>query len=354
MTFRAFATWFVVAAIAVVAAFVVVLGRPTSHVDPLSREPVFAELRANPDEVARVTIESRFDTFTFVREDGRWRTPDKHNYPLDENDVRELVVKLTDMRYIERKTSQPDRFERLEVNDIKGELSEAVHVRIATAGDKPLADVIVGRPSARFIDGSVSGTYIRFPGTDDVWLASGAVNVQTRLVPWLDRQVVSVPADTVRQIVVGSGDGTYSLVREGEGDASSFKIPQAPEGRDVDQRAGQGLVRALAGVALEDVKPASEFSLPDDAKHARVETMDGIAVDLRLAEVDKKPWATVSASYIGDAADQSDAAKAARQRVEEINKRVDGWVYWVPSDMFDRLTAPLEKQLIEEKKEGQS
>jgi hypothetical protein len=354
MTIRAFLVWLVVAAVSAVAALAAVVGQPTSSVDPLSREPVFKQLRAAPDEVARVTVSSRFDTFTFIRENGRWRAPDKFDYPVDSTDVRELVVKLSDMRYIERKTSKAERFERLEVNDIKEETSEAVLVRMATADDKPLAEVIVGRPSARFIDGSVSGTYIRFPDSDDVWLASGAVNVQTRLVPWLDRTIVSIPADTVTHVVIGAGEGSYEVVREGVGDSAAYAIPQVPEGREVDARAAQSLTRTLASVSLEDVKPAADLTLPADAKQARFETQDGIAVDLRLAEIDRKPWMTVNAAYTGDAGDEGEAAKAARQRVADINARVNGWVYWVPSDIFERLTAPLDKQLIEEKKEGQS
>lgn len=345
MTYRAFLGWLLIAVVAVVGAMAVVVSKPTSSVDPLSRDPVFAELRANPDDVARLTISSRFDTYTFVRQDGRWRAPEKFNYPVDSNDVRDLVVKLSDMRFMERKTSNPERFERLEVNDIEEENSESVYVRMATADDKPLVEAIVGRPSARFIDGSVSGTYIRLPSNNEVWMASGAVNVQTRQVPWLERNVVSIPADTVARVVIGSGDDRYEVDRKGSGDEATYTIPQVPEGREAEARAAQNLTRGLASVSLEDIQPSAEFTMPADAKRARFETLDGIAVELRLAEVDKKPWASVAASYIGDAADKSDAANAARQRVEEINARVDGWVYWIPSDIFDRLTAPLDKQL---------
>jgi hypothetical protein len=354
MTYRAFLGWLVVAVVTVVAALAVVVGRPTSSVDPLSREPVFTELRANPDGVARLTIASRFGAFTFVRAQGEWRAPDKYDYPVDSNDVRELVVKLSDMRYIERKTSNPERFERLEVNDIEDELSESVHVRMADAEDRVLAEVIIGRPSARFIDGSVSGTYIRFPEAVEVWLASGAVNVQTRQVPWLDREIVTIPADTVARVVVGSGDGAYEVVREGDGDAAEYVVPQVPEGRKLADRVTQSLTRSLADVALEDVRPRSEFAMPEDARVARVETRDGVAVALRLAEIDQRPWVTVDASYIGGADDTSEAAKAARQTVAGINARVGTWVYWIPSDIFDRLTKPLEEQLEPVKKEGES
>ena len=354
MTLKAFLGWLIVAAVTVVAATVMVIDRPTSTVDPLSRAPVFNDLRANPDDVARLTISSRFGSFTFERENGKWRVPDKYDYPVDNNDVRDLVVKISDMRYIERKTSNTKRFARLEVNDIKDELSESVYIRMAAADDRTLAEAVVGRPSSRFIDGSVSGTYIRFPKTDEVWLASGAVNVQTRLVPWLEREVVKIPADTVARVVIGKGDGAYELVREGEGDNVKYVIPQVPKGRELADRVTQDLTRSLANVALEDVKPRAELTMPADARVARVETLDGVAVDLQLAEIDKQPWSLVSASYIGDAGDESDPAKAARQRVADINARVGNWAYWIPSDIYDRLTKPLEKQLEPKKKDGAS
>lgn len=356
MTLRAFLGWLIVAIVTVAAATVLVVSRPTSSVDPLAREPVFTDLRANPDDVARLTVSSRFGAFTFIRKDGVWLAPDKFDYRVDSDDVRDLVVKLSDMRFIERKTSNPERFERLEVNDIDDELSESVYVRMASADERTLAEAIIGRPSARFIDGSVSGTYIRFPENDEVWLASGAVNVQTRQVPWLDREIVKVPADTVARVIIGTGDEAYEAVREGEGEDATFVVPQVPEGRELKDSVVRDLTRGLANVALEDVRPRAELALPEDAHFARVETLDGVAIDLRMAKIDDRPWVTVAASYIGDAGDETEAANAARTRVVDINARVGDWVYWVPADVYDRLTKPLDDQLKpeEEDKEGAS
>src|SRR5690606_10542242 len=105
-------------------------------------------------------------------------------------DVRRLIAGLADMRYVERKTSIPERFHRLGLEDIDAELSDSAHLRVLDGNGESLADVIVGRPSARFFGGHSSGTYIREPGTNNTWLVSGVTNVQTRLVPWLARSIV--------------------------------------------------------------------------------------------------------------------------------------------------------------------
>lgn len=351
MSPRIFFSWLIVTIVTVVLATFVVLDRPTASFDPVDREPVFAALRANPDAATKVEVKSRFGSFTLERGDDGWTTPDRFGYRIDSNDVRRLIVSISDMRYIERKTSRPERFERLEVDDIDGINAESAYVKISDGSGSVLAESIIGRPSARFIDGSVSGTYIREPDTNNVWLVSGIANVQTRLVPWLDRTIVTVPANTVARVELTSAEGTVALSRE-TADAEDFAVAEVPEGRIVDKRKVTSISRVLANVSLEDIQPRSELKLPGDAQTAAVTTFDGVRVSARLANIDKKNWAEFTATFIGDPTDQSDEAKAARASVEEINQRVGNWVYWLPSAAYENLTAKLETVLEPKKDEA--
>jgi len=352
MSPRIFLGWLVITVVTVVLAVFVVLDRPTAKFDPVSRVPVFQALRADPDAAAKVEVNSRFGSFSMVRADGVWSTPDRFGYPVDTKDIRRLIVSISDMRYIERKTSRPERFERLEVDDVDGINAESAYVRISDAAGAVLAEAIIGRPSARFIDGSSSGTYIREPGTNNVWLVSGIANVQTRLVPWLERTIVSVPANTVARVELSGSDGSFVLSRETP-DTEDFGLADAPEGRALNKRKITSITRALADISLEEVKPRSDLTLPDDAQTATATTFDGVAVTVRLAKIDNKNWSTFEAAYSGDPSDQSDAAKAARASVDDINQRVGNWVYWLPSANFESLTTKLEG-VLEAKKDKAS
>lgn len=338
MSPKVFFAWLVVTIVTVVAAFAVGIGRDTASYDTLSREPVFAELRADPSAAAQIEIESRFDTFTLERDEDGWSTPDRAGYPVDEGDVRRLVAGLSDMKYVERKTSMPERFSRLGLEDIDAELSDSAHVTVKGANGDVLADVIVGRPSARFYAGTSSGTYIRMPGSDETWLVSGVTNVQTRLVPWLDREIVAIPANTVARIEIGEGEAGYVLSRE---DAEAqFALAEMPEGRSLDTATVDAMAKALASVELEEVKTREDLSLPDDAQVALVTTFDGLNIAIRLAKLDNKYWAQFEASGEGDAA-------------SEINARTGNWTYWVPSATFNALTHPRE-DLLAPKEDGAS
>ena len=154
MSPRIFLTWLVVTVVTVVLAIVVGLGRETASFDLVKREPVFEDLRENPDAAAKVEVKSRFGEFSLLREDDGWVTPDRADYPVQESDVRRLIISLADMRFVERKTANPERFYRLEVQDIDQELADSAYVKVSNVDGKVLAELIVGRPSARFFAGN--------------------------------------------------------------------------------------------------------------------------------------------------------------------------------------------------------
>ncbi|MBS28761.1 MAG: hypothetical protein CL566_07550 [Alphaproteobacteria bacterium] len=345
MSPRIFWGWLIITVVTVALTVALGLGRETASFDLAKGEPVFADLRANPDSAARVEVKSRFGEFTLIRESEGWVTPDRNDYPVSETNIRRLIVGLSDMRFIEPKTSDPERFRRLEVQDIDKELADSAYVKVSDGEGKELAEVIIGRPSARFFGGRANGTYIREPGTNNVWLVSGVTNVQTRLVPWLQREIVEIPANTVAKISIGEGETAYSLSRTAADD-EAFRISGAPEGRNLDPEKVRPVTRAISGVNFEDVKLRSELSLPADAKVAEFLTFDGLAVRVRLAEIDRKKWAMFEAIYTGDAADESHAAKAALAAVEDINMRVGSWIYWIPSATYTNLTRPVDEILV--------
>ncbi|HCP01157.1 MAG: hypothetical protein CL573_04745 [Alphaproteobacteria bacterium] len=345
MSPRVFLGWLVVTVVTVVLTVIVGIGKETASFDLVKREPVFDALRSAPNSAAQIKIKSRFDAFTMNKGEAGWVTPDRNNYPIDEADIRRLVAGLSDMRYVERKTADPGRFYRLEVQDIDEEFSDSAYVKVTGTGGEVLAEAIIGRPSARFFDGRVSGTYIREPGTNNVWLVSGVTNVQTRLIPWLQRDIIRIAANQVASVSIGTGEGGYTLARKGPSD-KAFTINGAPKGRELNPSRATSVSRALASVELEDVRPRGEIELPTDATVATIVTFDGITVGVRLAEVDRKKWANFDVSYTGDPSDQSEAANTARTMVKEINARVGAWTYWVPSATYGNLTRSLEDMLV--------
>lgn len=347
---KIFVGWAFAAVVFAIAAVAVAFNQPSISTVNLENEAAFPEVRDKANDVSKITITTGEGSFALTRkEDGNWVAPEKYDYPAASKKVRELIVTMADMKLVEPKTAQADRFTRLEVEDIDVEGSNSRLVRLETANGDVVAEAIFGKTRYRLTGRSESGTYIRRPGEQQAWLASGKVNVENELDDWLEKEIVHLSSDSVRRVeLTPHGGQTYSAERtDKEGD---FQVAGVPEGRKLKDGATNSLAPVLAYVDLKDVRPRGEFEMPAERHTARAATFDGVEVSVEFAKTDDANWAVFSARYVGDSAEESEEAKAARERAEEINDRVKDWAYQIADHVAARLSKPIEDLLEDEDK----
>jgi Domain of unknown function (DUF4340) len=384
MSPKVFLVLAVITAVTTVAAVFAVLSQPTVTTLQFVDEPAFPALRENPDAVAKVTLSSPEGTITLVRETGdRWAALERHGYPVDRKRVRDLVVALADMRLIERKTAQPEHYDRLEVEAPDSENAQSELLRLEAADGQVLAEAIIGKQRYRLTGTEPSGTYLRQPDEAQSWLASGGVQIDREVARWLDGEIVNVDPGAIRRIEVEpAGEPSYSVVRDDPGDALRLVGLADDEALKEDADLSR-LTGALSGVRLEDVEPRDQLTWPAEQHVARVETFDGVELTVRLAQIDDGYWATfdarataptnraapaeageaqpdataggetetVEADAGDDAAgeasgdpegaspDETVAAESAPPiDPAQLNQRVGKWAYRIPEHLFNRLS----------------
>lgn len=335
----------IVTAITFAAAVVAVVSQAHVTTVETSNEPAFAELHKNPDAVAKIIIRDADNGFTLRRgDDGQWTAPDKFDYRADRDKVRDLVVKMADMQLIERKTARPDLYHRLEVEDLDAEGAQSRFVRLESKDGTVLAEALFGKTVNHKTGPANTGIYLRPVGSDRAWLASSDLAIDTEPNKWLDRAIVDLASGVVRRVAVRPQTSRpYAIERkEGEDD---FHVADLPDDIAIKQNDVNRIGSAFTNLTFEDVKPKDQMSWPDASDTAKLETFDNLGLEARLAKVADATWIQISATYLGDEADDSEGAKAARQTAEEINQRVGKWIYQIPDYAADRLRRPLDELL---------
>jgi hypothetical protein len=395
MTPKAFVSLAAITLVVVVGAVFVVLRQPSTTTLQLVDEPAFPTLRENPDAVAKIIVTTPGGSITLVRETGdRWAALERYGYPVDRRRVRELVVALADMRLIERKTAQPEFYDRLQVEDPGAENAKSHLVRLESEGGTVLAEAIIGSQRYRLTGTEPSGTYLRRPGEAASWLASGGVEIGEDVAAWLDDQVVDLNGRAIERIRIKPvGKPGYVVEREDPG--GELRVADLAAGEAIKEDADFArLTGALADVRLQDVKPRDQLSWPAASELAQIETFDGLEMTVRLAKIDDQYWATFDARAIeptggaapnpaneaasgpeteaqptqaataaaasdletqataDDQAESDVAAGAAGQGVEEVNleeaatpidpaelgQRLGKWAYQIPEHLYNRLS----------------
>ena len=166
--------------------------------------PLYPGLTDRINDVDRLTIQTSADgTITLQREGGQWGMVERYDYPVDFEKVRNALIEVAAINTIEPRTSKPELYEKLQVEDVEGELSNSIRITAAT-GDETAADLIVGKTRPAEEGG---GVFVRKAGEEQSWLAEGSFQPQRKFVQWLDRNIVNVDQRRIRRVEVTRPDG---------------------------------------------------------------------------------------------------------------------------------------------------
>ena len=296
--------------ITTVVAVLAVLSQPAVTTLQLVDEPAFPALREDPDAVAKVTLTTPEGTITLVRETGdRWAALERYGYPVDRKRMRDLVVALADMRLIERKTAQPERYDRLQVEPPDAEKAQSTLVRLEAADGAVLAEAIIGKQRYRLTGTEPAGTYMRRPDEAQSWLASGGVQIEPAVARWLDSEIVDLDPAAIRRIVIErAGEPGYVAARDQPENELRLVALAADETLKEDADLGQ-LSGALSSLRFEDVRPRDQLTWPTGQNVARIQTFDGVELTVRLAKIGEEYWATFDARAVAPAPGAAPAAQ---------------------------------------------
>ncbi|MGB8275754.1 MAG: DUF4340 domain-containing protein [Alphaproteobacteria bacterium] len=383
---KTFARFVLVTAAVTVAALVTVAERYWSTPTVVSVQP-FPKLLDRVNDVTEIDIGSADDSAVLHRTAGGWTMATKHDYPVQSEMVKQTLIGIADLRLTERKTTRPERYSRLAVEDLEQDAAakdaaakdqtddeaddlpgapkpyKARLMTLKTASGEKLAELIVGRPKVNRMGGP-SGLYVRLPGDPQAWLA-GAVNfeIPERTISWLEPRIIHVNGKRLSRITTIQPGGETLVLYKDKPDDPHFKFKDLPPDTKLKgESAADDLTQILMVVDLVDVAPQGDVPFPKGHAWKTVaETFDGLTVTVESVNRDDKPWSKfhAEAKDVGELPDYKGAAAAflkpaaeVKQEAAEINARTGAWAYQIKDLQANRLRSRLAQFLEREEMPG--
>ncbi|MCW8107340.1 DUF4340 domain-containing protein [Alteromonas ponticola] len=151
--------------------------------------------------------------FKAQKEDGKWvatHLDTRLGFPADKRELTSLVSALSQAKIIETKTSNPEYYHRLGVEEITKQ--DAQSTRVLLNGDNNSWRVIIGNAAANGL-----GTYVRTAGKPTSLLVDQLFNLPTGPSDWLSKQVLPfTPEDVVKVVVRYRDNQPVQFVRRQE------------------------------------------------------------------------------------------------------------------------------------------
>jgi hypothetical protein len=350
------------AAIVAIVAGVWLAGRQSSSGTSAGTGALYPGLKEQLNAVNAVRLYKAGDArvVELVRKDDGWKVSDRDNYPADESKVRKLLIALADAKIAEQKTSDPQHYATLGVEDTKS--SGATSLRIELVGAPKPVELIVGKQAA-----GARSNYVRRAGEPQSWLIDATIDTSATPDAWLRKDIIDVSADRMQSATVTAKQGKpYTAAKSSRAD-QNFAVTGLPKGKSLSApTAANSAAMALTGLSLADVKPASAFQSTPPAAHATFKTFDGLVVDVDGWVQDQKHYVALRPSFDAAQAERFKVATAPPEKKDEKKdekketttppaapnvaedakkaaEKVAGWVYEVPDYKYEGIFKPVEQ-----------
>ena len=192
-----------------------------------------------------ISAASESQNTSIVLIDGNWTIAERQNFAADTGKLRQLVLAFADAKLLEQKTSNPDRYAQLGVDDAAG-------TTVTIAGEEFEYSVIVGNEAqSRY-------RYARMVGDEQSWLISADPDLPDDIGEWLDPDVIDVDAVAIRSVTIKHADGEEIQIFKEAEDSNDYQVRDVPESRELSYASvANGMAGVLAGLTLDDVKSSS-------------------------------------------------------------------------------------------------
>lgn len=340
------------------------------------RARLFPDLSARINDLSEVRLEKGGKSATLKRDGGQWKLADRGGYPALFEKVKELAVGVADLEIEEVKTKMKLNHAKLGLewpatSSDGPEDAEAGLLTFMDSSGKELVSLVVGKSEWR---GSKPKVFVRRAGDDQVYLCAPRqpLNVDPEAKRWIDPKFVDLAGERVQGVSIEHADGELIEVGRSASNHTKFVVQNLPPGQSERyEGVASGVAQALAGLQLDDVRPAGEidFSKEPVAK-TRFRCVDGLEVVAEIARVEGKTWVRIAANFTppqesptppdeiaeGAAGEDEDGptlppATAEKRdggkEAEELNRRLAPWTFEISSYKADTLTRRMKDLLPE-------
>lgn len=290
-------------------------------------ERLLPELRRNLNEVARIEIRRTGATVTLQRVDQSWQVVEKGGYPAAADQVRDLLIGMSELVQVEPKTRKVERYAALELQSLDAPGSAATHVSITTDKDRVLANLYIGKVRPGRADPMVTELFVRKADRAQSWLVEGKLKQYgQRPTDWIEKSVLRLDAKRIARVRLQHADGEVIELDRASPQDAAYRLANLNPGEEVKSTYTLGTIATtFSELSIADVAPAAEAVQTPPALLAELHTFDDLRIRLQI-------WGQGSRNQARLQADGGPAGEADR-----FNALWSGWVYTLPAYRLDSL-----------------
>jgi hypothetical protein len=286
---------------------------------------LFPNLTSRLDRVRAVEIKSSDPPLAFKKADDEWQFPLHDEHPVQKTKVENLLQTLASLRadYV---SNDAAGIKGSGMTSLGEPFSQAVGVRLLSEQDELLAGAIIGHEVTLPRSSDPDRMLVRREHGKRAWLATPTLRIEANLRAWLQRDIVDIPRQRVKRLLMVSSGGDRITLRHSE--ERGVYVTGGLEG---DNLAGEPMLEAsataLENLQFEDVRPVQAISNDSSMQgYTVIATSEGLEFTIQWLVHEEQVWSTVRARKTKSRETENTALAA-----ERFNARHAKWAYRLPA-----------------------
>jgi hypothetical protein len=292
---------------------------PQSVASDRRGERVFPELLSRANDVVTIAIRDDDRTFTVERRGDGFFDKDS-GYVVRPESFRDIVGGAASLSFEESKTSDPNRYADLGLGEPGKGLGDKAgrEVVMRDAKGAVLGAVFVGNRD-NTVGGARGGTFIRFPGQQQTYLARGEMRVPVPHAAWFEINLINFTRDKLARLELkGAGQGDYVMTSEPKG--AELKLVTEVTGRQPDGGRILRLSFMVDPISFQDVRAPKAEPKPD-ARQYIATSHEGLRVTVTSVGEQKEGWVRMQVDTLPD------ATEAAKKEAADLAPKMHGFEF---------------------------
>lgn len=289
-------------------------------------------------QISKITIQDRDQTLTLERGKDYWQIVEKNNYPVLTAKIDEFLYSLADMRIIEPKTSDPNKYGQLDLNDITDNNSKAVLVTVQDGQQKDIVKLIIGRRQGiKINDEYTERLFVRKAGDPQTWLVQGLLPLTNDFKDLVEQPLLGlVDSNQIKRLTINKHSINNIVIAKSTPEQEDFVLQTAVNkpAMTLNIDTINSLPFEIAELEYTDVIPASKLQLDwSQAIHADLQTFLGVNLELNAVKQDGKVYAKVKAQALEQTSEEL------KQKVQAFNATHGAWYFELNDQVYKLLNS---------------
>lgn len=289
-------------------------------------------LRESINDVTGLVIRKGENQVVSIRlTNGSWQVEEKQGYPADAGRLRSALLILADAKVLEEKTSRPDMYARLGVEDPDGPNAQGLYITVESGENR--RGLIIGKPAMG------DSQYVRRSNEAPSLLVNQALSMEADAMKWVQTGILDIARQQVSKVEINHPDGDTLTIASPGDPSDNFVIQNLPNGREpLSAYAANGIAGSMERLNFVDVR-RKEPDNQESSSSVTFTTREGLLITLSLGS-GSPAWASFSFAPVGQ-----DDNGVATSSADAYTMRLQDWEFALPEQRADQLRKRLEDLL---------